>query len=419
MDVQVKEISSIKKEISITVPADDVSAEYSKALNRYSAKAKIKGFRPGKVPVDIVERMYAAEIRETVVDTIVPDTLSKALKEKDLNPVGMPVLTDLQYSEGEPLVFKAEMEIWPQFELPEYTKIKLKKRDTKVKDEDLDKALEDIRAQSAQYVPAEDRAVQADDYVVAEIKGRDVETKRYLPTEKAVVLANHPENEPKLNENLLGLKKDEETRFTISYEKEHKNKKVAGKTVDYNLKVTSIKEKKLPDIDEEFVKDLGDYKDLKDLKEKLRERIQITKDHEARGQLAEELVGKLSDKIKIELPSAILEQETNSVLQRKFSEAQKGQPITQDMETLKKEAADKAESNIKNHLILTKISEKEQLEVTEEEYLDELNSLAEANRVTLAQVKESLQQENRAEELRENLLIRKTIDFLLDKAIIK
>jgi trigger factor len=419
MDVQVKELSSIKQEISITVPAEDVAKEYQKTLSRFASKAKIKGFRPGKVPFDIVQKMYAAEIRESVVDSLVPGVLNQALKDRNLNPVGMPILTDLQYSEGEPLQFKAEMESWPAYDLPEYTKIRLNKKDTKVSDEDLDAALEDIRAQSAQYVPTEARGVQDGDYVVAEIKGRDTETKRFLPTEKSVILANHPENEPLLNEKLIGLKKDEETQFTISYEKDHKNKKVAGKTVDYNLKVLSIKEKTLPDINEEFAKDLGDYKDLDDLKNKLRERIQLSKDHEARGQLAEELIKKIANKIEIELPGTILEQETNSVLQRMFSDAKSGRPITEDMEMLKKEAREKAESNIINHLVLTKIAEKEKLEVTEEDYQEELNRLAEVNRVTLAQVKQSLLQENRAEELRENLLIRKTIDFLLDSAIIK
>ena len=411
MDVQLKELSSIKKEISVTVPAEDVAKEYQKALNRFAAKAKVKGFRPGKVPVDIVQRMYASEIRESVVDSLVPESLNQALKENSLNPVGMPILTDLQYSEGDPLKFKAEMEIWPEYDLPEYTKIKLKKKETKATDADVDAALEDIRTQSAQYVPTEDRGVRDGDYVVAEIKGRDTETKRYLPTEKAVVLANHPDNEAKLNENLIGLKKDEESQFTISYEKDHKNKKVAGKTVDYNLKIISIKEKVLPDIDDEFVKDLGEYKDLAELREKLRERIQLSKDHEAKGQLAEELIKNIADKIKIELPGTILEQETNSVLQRLFSEAKKGAPITEDVETLKKEAREKAESNIINHLVLTKIAEKEKLEVTEEEFQDELNRLAEVNRVTLAQVKQSIQQENKAEEIGENLLIRKTIDF--------
>jgi trigger factor len=419
MDVEVKDLTSIRKEIFISIPAEDVNEEYEKTLKSFAARAKVKGFRQGKVPADIVRRMYAAEIRESIVDTLVPKFLDQALRDHGISPVGSPVLTDLEYNEGEPLRFKAETEMWPLFELPEYTKIKLKKKEAKVEDKDVDEALEDIRKQSAQYVPTEDRGVKDDDYVVVEIKGRDAETKRYLPTEKSVVLANHPENEPKLNEHLIGLKINEETQFTITYDKDHKNKKVAGKTVDYNMKVVSIKEKRLPDIDADFVKDLGDYEDLDDLKGKLRERIQLSKDHEARGQLAEELIAKISGKITIELPEAVLQQEANSVLQRRLSDARRGSPIKEDMETLKKEALEKAESNIKNHLILTKIAEKEQLEVSEEDYEEELKRLAEVNRVPLARIRETISTEHRVDELKENLLIRKTIDFLLDSAIIK
>lgn len=419
MEVQIKELSSIKREISVVVPAEDVSPEYEKALRSYAARAKVKGFRPGKVPVELVQRMYAAEIRETVIDAIIPKSLSQAMKDQNLEPVGMPVLTDLHYDEGQPLQFKAELEIWPEFELPDYKKIKLKKKDSQVTDEDIDKALEDIQAQSAQYVPSEDREIRDGDYVVAEIKGRDVDTKRYLPTEKAVVLANHPDNEKKLNENLAGLKKDEETQFTITYEKDHHNKKVAGKTIDYNLKVLSIKEKKLPEIDDDFAKDLGDYKDLNELKDKLKDQLIRNKEQESRGQSAEEIIRKIEEKIKIDIPDTVLEQETNSVLQRRLEAARRGQPLSGDMDALKKEAREKAESNIKNHLILAKIAEKENLEVSEDDFSEELNKLAEANRMTLAQVRENISHENREQELRENLLIRKTVDFLLDNAIIK
>ena len=233
------------------------------------------------------------------------------------------------------------------------------------------------------------------------------------------MLAGHQDNEKALNENLAGLKPGEQTHFTIQYEKDHKNKKLAGQEIEYDLKIESIKEKKIPDINDDFAKDLGDYKDLKDLKTKLKEQLHESKKGAQRREMAEEIIGKISDKISLVLPESVIEQETNALLSRQLSSLPQQNLSKDALETLREDVRKRAVQNIRNHLILTKIAEKEKLKVSEEDITEEMKAIAKTHNVPLARVVESVNQEGQKEELKDNLLIRKTVDFLVKSAIIE
>ena len=308
MKTQLKDISETKKEIELEISSANARSAHQKALKQYASGAKIKGFRKGKVPDDIILRMYQSEIREAVINALVPNAVNEEIKSYNFKVASIPHITDLQYDEGGPIKVKAEIEIWPDFKMPDYKKIKLKKKKTSVTQNDITDALADIQARSVQYIPTEERGVVDGDYVVVEIKGQDVKTKRFLPTEKSVVLANHPDNEKQLNEHLLGLRINEETHFTIDYKKDHLNKKLAGKTVDYKVKIMSIKEKKLPEINDDFAKDLGEFEDIEDLKEKIKGELKKDKEEAQKRDLADELIKMISDNVKITLPDTVIEQ---------------------------------------------------------------------------------------------------------------
>ena len=426
MESKLKRISDIKRSIELTISVENVNSEFERILRTYSARVKVPGFRPGKVPLDLIRQRYSADIREEVVNSLLPRVLNDELKALRISPVGMPVVTDMEFDEGKPLRFTAEFEVWPEFTLPSYKKLRIESKDPFVGDEEVERMLEDIRKQSAQYVPTEDRGVIDGDYVVAEVKGRDVKTKKFLPTDKVVILANHPDNEKALNENIGGLKTGQETRFSVEYKNDHANKKLAGRTIEYTLKVESIKERKLPEIDDDFAKELGEYKDLQELKVKLREQIADSKRKSQRQEMAVEALKKISDAVSIEIPEAVVERESVTVLQRMMQSAPQkklagslSQLSPDEIEKLRQDAQSKARENIKNHLILTRIAAEEKLEVTEKEFQEEVQRIAEANRVSPAQVTESLSRQGQKDEVMENLLIRKTVDFLVDNAIIK
>ncbi len=419
MKSNIKILSECKREIELDIEADEVSNEFDRIVTQFSSRAKIPGFRPGKVPRDIIKQRFYPEIKESLINSLVPKALSEELKIQNINPVGMPVVNDLHFREGQPLHLKAQFEVWPEFNLPEYKKIKVKNKKVSVTDEEIDQSLEELRMRSAQYVPVESRGVVEEDYVVVELKGKDLKTKKFLPQEKVVILAGHAENEEILNKILIGSTPGEVKNFIIDYDKNHQNKKLAGKKIEYNLKVISIKEKKLPALDDEFAKELGEFESLNDLKEKIRTQIISSKEKTIKQDMAEEIIKKISDKLSIGLPETLVEQEYMAIMRRLLSSRTKQDTSKEDLEKLKSEGKKKAEQNLKNHLILKKIAEKERLKVSDQEMHEEFKEIARANNLPLAQVIDKVNKEGKREELRSSILFKKTVDFLVEHAIIE
>ncbi len=419
MSENVKNLSECKKEIDLEISSAEVMKEWDRVVTQYASRAKIKGFRPGKAPKDMIKRMYYPDIKKTLINNLVPQALNKELTEKKITPVGQPVISDLHFKENEPLRFKVSVEIWPEIHLPKYTGIKVSKKKVSVTEKEIKDSLEELRTKSVQYIPTVERGVEDEDYIVAEIKGKNTKTKRFLPTEKVVILAGHQDNEEVLNKNIIGLKPGEQTHFNIQYKNDHENKKLAGQEIEYDLKIESIKEKKLPDINDDFAKDLGDYKNINDLKTKLKEQLRESKKGAQIREMAEEIIGKISEQMSLELPESVIEQESNALLNRQSSSLPQHNLSKEALDSLRNDMRKRAVQNIQNHLILTKIAEKEKLKVTEEEITEEMKTIAKTHNVPLARVVESINQERQKEELKDNLLIRKTVDFLVKSAIIE
>lgn len=416
---KIKIVSPTRRELDLEIPSSAVREEFDKVLAEYTSKAKLAGFRKGKAPRDLVQRMFLAEIQKDVVDSLVPQALSEELKAGALRPISVPVILDAHFEEDRTLHSRVAFEVLPEFELPAYKKVRLARREAVVEDKEVEQSLEELRQRAAEYVPAEGRGVVDGDYVVVELQGRDLKTKKAFPVEKIVVLAGHAENEPTLDENLSGLKPGEEKTFSVTYPKDHPNKKLAGKAVEYRVKVQSIKEKKVLPLDDDLAKTLGDYRGLEDLKEKVRARLLASRKISARNKAASELLEKISAEVTVELPESLIEDETRAVLRRILSSYPQTKLEKHQAEELASESKRQAERNIKNNLILAKIAEKEGITVAQAEVEEELKGLAEANQVPLEKVVETVDRDGKRSDLEENILFRKTVDFLLEQAIIE
>jgi trigger factor len=415
----VKKINDCKREIELEVPPDEVMKEFDRAVKHFANRAKIKGFRPGKAPEHIVKHMYLPEIRESVVNSLAPKALNKELKEHNLIPIGNPIINKLTFEEGQPFQMIAQFEVWPEFELPDYKNIPITEKEASVTQKEIDQALEDIAQKSAEYTPVEGRGVKDEDYVVAEIKGKDTRTNKLLPTEKVVILAGHPENEQELNKTLEGLKQEEQAEFVVKYDKDHSNKKLADKEISYVLRVLSIKEKTIPELNDEFAKGLGEFNDLKGLKAEIKNQILAAKKDQVKGKMADDIIQTISDRVSFKLPESVVEQESLAIIQRFLSSQQSLSVQKEDVEKIKEEAKKKAEQKLKNHLILTKISEKEKIEIKSEDIEEEIKAIARANNMPIAQVSAQIKKEGHQEEIEDRARLKKTVDFLLKNAIIK
>ena len=414
-----KTISQCKRELELEISKDEVEKEFQKILNQFSARAKIQGFRPGKAPKDMVKRMFFSDIRKSLLDSLIPKSLGAELKDLNLNPVSTPIIKDLKFEEGHPLHLTTYFEVLPDFKAPDYKKISVTKKETSVTEEDVNQSLQELQQRAAEYTPIEGRGVADGDYALAEIKGKDLKSKKLLPTEKVLIMAGHPDNEKLLEENLKGLKVNEESQFVLSYDANHKNKNLAGKNIEYNLKLVSIKEKKLPLLNDDFAKGLGEYKNLTDLKEKIKKEILASKDESAQREIAEQIIAQISDKIDIELPDTLVEEENISLLRQRLAQIPRQELNKEKIESLKAEGRKQAEKNLKTHLVLSKIAETEGFDVSEEEEDQELKDIAKANNVPLAKVIDNLNKEGRREDLRNSILLKKTVDFLVKQAIIR
>ena len=419
MKSEIKQLDQCKRELKIEIPADQVAEEYEKILDQFAKTTKIKGFRPGKAPKNVIKNMYTADIKESLMNTIVPKAINEELKKRDLAPVNSPILKEFNYNEGEPLNITTEFEILPEFDLPEYKKIKIKKKEVEVTDQDIQDYLKELQNRAAQYLPVENRAVNPDDYVVIELKSKDVSTKKAFPKENVAILAGHPGNEKALNENVIGMKIKDEKVFTVDYPQDHPNKKVAGKKVDYSIKVLSIKQKKVPDINDDFAKEMGEFDDLKSLKEEIKKNLLESKQSGSKHEMADEIIENISSKVNFDLPDSLVQQETLLQLRRMVSMTHQSTNLQDaEIEKLRDKAKQKAVKNLKNHMILMKIAEQEKIKVEDEEVADEMREIAKRNNVPYAQVVEQINREGKREDLKNNLLIKKTVDFLLENAII-
>ena len=409
--------SPSKRELEIEVAADEVAKEWEKALLEYASRARLDGFRRGRAPKEMVKRLFYSDIKDTVIENLAPRALRESLRAENISPVGTPVISEALFREGQPFHFKAVVEVLPGFELPSYEKIRVQKREVMVEEEAVGRYLEELRQKSAEYIPVEGRGVVEGDYVVAEWKGKDLQTKKLLPTEKVLVLAGHPDNEKALNDSLKGIVPGETRKFVISYPQGHAKKKMAGRTVEYEIRMISVKEKKVPEMTDEWAKDLGEYENLEALKRRVRQELEKARQEEARREMGDEAVKGLVDKLQMDLPEGLVEEEAVSILRGWSTHLPTDIPSTQ-VEELREKAKAQAQRSLKTSLLLQRIAGQEKLSASDEEIEEEIKAMARRNNIPLAQLIERVNQEGKREEIRNSILLRKAIDFLLDNAVL-
>jgi len=413
------EISPTKRKLEVEVSPERVSEEYNQVLERYRRQVKLKGFRQGMAPKNLVESVYREDIEQKVTSSLVPSILEEILRENKIIPADTPQIKDINFKAGEPLTFTSEFDVWPEIKAPDFRQIKLTKKKHRVTQKDIETTLKQLQQRSTQYLPVEKRGVKDGDFVILEIQGKNVATKRFLPKEKVTVLAGHEENEPQLNQAILGKKAGDQVTFTVKYPPDSPHRRLAGKTIEYHLTITGIKEKKVPLLNDDFAREWGDFGSLEELKKKIKEELSQAKKEEARREQEEELINRLLEEVNIEVPASVIEKEKIALLRRWLSEQPQRSLSSEDYAQLQQQAKVEAEKTIKKQLLLSKIAQEEKIEVTDQELEEELKKIGEKNKLSSSQVRQILQNQGRLEEVKHSLLLRRTIDFLLDSVIIE
>jgi len=408
-----------KHELEISIPAEAVEAETGKVVKTFQEKAKLPGFRPGKVPASLVRRNFAGDIRQKVLEILVPRFFDAKAKDENLRVVGTPSISDVHFHDGEPIRFKAQFEVFPEFQLAEYKGVEVAYGQPEVTDEDVSKRVEEIRDSKATWVNEEPRTLAEGDHAVVSLEslsGADSPIK----SDEVVVLIGGAETLQGFTENLRGASPGDEKEFDVTYPEDYGQEKLAGKTIRFRVVVKGLRRKELPEVNDDFAQDIGDFRTMDELKEALRKSILAQREAEAQRQAKDKIVEKLVEANEFPVPEAFVERQIeNRVEQRLQTLAQQGvdpRSFKLDWEKIKTAQRDAAIREVKASLILGKVAEREAIGVTNDEVDREVERIARQNREPLAAVRKKLTEDGSMDRIASHIQTEKTLNFLFDKA---
>ena len=433
MKMEVTELGPMKRALKIEVPADEVTQRLARAYVDLNRQVNIPGFRPGKAPVALLEKRYAKTVEEDVLRTLVPDFYDKAVRQAGIIPVHVeiPPLDRAKIKKDEPFTFTATVEIRPNIELRDYkapNPISLKPDKRTVTDDQLDRGLEVLREQHARLEAAPDgHAVVDGDYLVLDVQGTlngallegtKKEGQLHKVGSHASVLGLE------IDPHVGGKKEGDVLEVPQPYPASHPDPRVAGKTVVFTLTVKSVKEKKLPALDDEFAKDCGPFNSLQEIKDKLREGMERALKREIEDTYKDTIIKRLVETHHFDLPETLVERELEAII-RQHMQQQKGsgQESTgpEDLTQLRQEHRNEAARRVKLGLVLETIAEKEGLTVTQDDLNAEIVRLASDLKMPAADLVKMIKAggQESIDELRNRTLADKALDFVYRNAVIQ
>jgi trigger factor len=410
-----------EREVSVEVPAEDVTREWKSALARFKKHARLPGFRNGKVPEGLILKKFADDIKSEVVEHLVPTAFREETKKQNLVPVGQPHVVELELEEDKPLRFKAVFEILPEFEVPGYQEIKAAHEPVTVSDEDVEKAIAALREQNSTYVNVdEDRGLADGDYGSVAFKSTGQE-EGAEPVEMNDVLVDigGANTLPAFSENLRGAKAGETRSFDVTYAEDFGDQRLAGKTLHYEVEVKGIKTKTMPELDDEWVKELGQegMSTLEELRTRVREGMEHEKKHQAEHRIKEELLHKLTDQYPVDVPTLLVENAVDQRLERGLrsliGQGLRAEDIKRmDMSKLRAGQREGALRDVRANLLLEKIAELEGITVSEEDVDKEIAGAAQQSKQNPLAMRKQLEEKNGLEGLRSQLRCDRALDWL-------
>ena len=421
MKASVEEISAIKRKISVEIPEDQVVKEVDSLYKDLGKKAKIKGFRPGKVPRNILERYFKDYVKAEAIQKLIEESYPKALSETELQPVSPPAIDPGEFEGGKPFQYSAVIEIKPDFKPEGYTGLKIEGKKEEVKDEEVEqrlKALQNLHANLNTI--SEVRPIQTGDYVIvdyeAKVEGKPLEGGKAIDF---TVEVGSGQFIPTFEEKLIGLRLEEEKEIEVSFPADYGYQKWAGKTISFHVKIKEIKAKILPPLDDEFAVDLG-YSSLEELRSKLKGDVEKEKALALEQQLKDQLVDQLIEANPFEVPESLVEEQAKAMVSdTKLRLAAQGVVLKNlgiSEEKLQGDYRATAQKQVKTFLILEKIASQEGIAVTDEEADHRLKEMSERMHQPFDAVKGYYEKNGLLPEVKAGILRDKTLNFLLEKA---
>ena len=410
--------SSTRREIAVEIPVEEVNRETASLIQKYQKLARIPGFRRGHVPASIIRQRFSEDLKSDVVEALVPRYFRKEADKQGLIPVSQPQVTDLHLKDNEPLRFKASFEVMPEIKVEGYKELRAEKPEVTVTDEEVEQSLNGVREQHATFTSVEGRALADGDYAQVSLDGKpkDGEDKPVHMDEVLVEIAGK-NTMPEFTENLRGASAGDDRVFEVTYAQDAQEQRLAGKTFTYTVKVQSIKQKTLPELDDQFATQLGDFKTLDEVRQRIREGMESERKHAAEHEAKDKLVAELVKRTEFEVPEALVDRQIDVRLERGLralaAQGMKAEDIKKmDLNRLRVGQREQALQEVKASLVLDKIAEEEKIEVSDEEIDREIDALATQSKQTPEAIRARLTRDGALDRIRNRIRSEKTLDFL-------
>ena len=419
MKTEFQDVSETQKKITIEIPSDVVDAEIDRVAKGYSKQARLPGFRPGKVPSNIIKQRFREEIHHEVMHGLIPRAIEEALQERGIEPVSTPDIKDVSLREGEPLKFTADVETVPPFDPGDLSTITLRQHSSTVTEDAVEKTLERLRERGAKFETVEGRPVSDGDTAVVDLDRTDPDGK-VDHHEGVSIELGAAGNPPGFDQHLLGMNAAEEKTFVIHFPDDYAVKDMANTDVTYKVTVKEIRRKVLPLLDDEFAKDVGDFESLATLRDRVRADMQAEAEQHAKQHVRSDLLKQLGQRIGFELPPSLVDKEIERRLEE-FARRLMDQGVDPrkagiDWSQFREAQREPARDAVASALVLDEIARRENLTVTSADVDKELEQFASASGRTPAALRAQLEKEGGVVRLTAGLRREKAVDFAMSHA---
>ena len=430
MKTELIDVSPTRKEIKIEIEPAVVREAYDRISDEYAKKARVPGFRPGHAPRSVVRTRFKSEIRADALQALVPDAVNAAISEHTPSAIGQPdVQLDtteaLEKFGEEPLSVRVNVEVLPEVELKDYKGLEISRKTRPITDTDVEQMIEAFRETSATLLPVEDRPSQPGDTVTVSVDGKflDNPEEENIKAEDVEVNLGGEGVQPEFTNNLTGVKVDDEKTFIVAYPQDFNAKDLAGKRVEYATKVTAVRVKELPQVDDEWARSLGEELDsVETMRARMREDLEARASQEADDRVRSQLLEKLLKAHEFEVPATLVEHQTGvrlqSVLRKMMSQGVDPRQQEIDWQGAREELKDQAQADVRSQMLLERIADEEKIDVSKEEIDAEIEAIALSSKQPVEQVRSVLTKDGGERSIANRLRNRKALDFLVANAAI-
>ncbi|MFW6409562.1 MAG: trigger factor [Halanaerobiales bacterium] len=422
MDVKKEQKENNKVELKVEIEPERVNTALEQAYKKVVKDVELPGFRKGKVPRKVLEAKYGKEVlHKDALDILIPEGYSEAVEETEIEPIDQPDIEDFYIAEDEPATFTATVEVKPEVKLGQYTDLGIEKEEVEVTEEEVEERIEHTREHHGQLVSVDREEVQEGDHVIIDFEGKiDGEAFEGGSAEEYSLEIGSNTFIPGFEEQLIGARVGEEKEVDVTFPEDYNAEDLAGEDAVFTVNIKEIKEKQLPELDDEFASEASEHDSLEEWKEEIRESIKEQKEEETERKYENEILETIAESTEVEIPEKLVDNELDKMYQNlSYNISAQGMEIDDylnymgmEEEGWREENRETAEKQAKNNLILEAIAEVEDIEIEEDEIDEQIEEIAEQNDQDKEQVKAIMQMQGQLDGLKESLRIQKAMDFL-------